>query len=121
MAEYMVIFKPSSLGLSIRTGFCTGQRPSPHRCLTPGVQNNSKGIKTIHHPPYSPDITPEDLFLFLRLKLQLAGFVLSQERLKTSWDGVIQPLSKTSLLSPFDVGYSSTKSASALAETRSTK
>jgi histone-lysine N-methyltransferase SETMAR len=33
----------------------------------------AKGVKTIPHPPYSPDLAPADFFLFPRVKSELAG------------------------------------------------
>jgi len=32
-----------------------------------------KGIITLSHPPYSPDLAPCDFFLFPKMKLQLKG------------------------------------------------
>jgi hypothetical protein len=32
-----------------------------------------KGIITLPHPPYSPDLAPCDFFLFPEMKLQLKG------------------------------------------------
>jgi hypothetical protein len=41
------------------------------------TSNGGKGVKTIRHPTYSPDIVPTDLFLYQRVKTQLAGVSLS--------------------------------------------
>jgi hypothetical protein len=30
-----------------------------------------KNVATLYHPPYSPDLSPPDYFLFLRLKMKL--------------------------------------------------
>jgi histone-lysine N-methyltransferase SETMAR len=30
-------------------------------------------VTVLHHPPYSPDLTPADFFLFPKLKSQLKG------------------------------------------------
>jgi hypothetical protein len=32
-----------------------------------------KNITTLYHPPHSPDLSPSDYFLFLKLKLKLKG------------------------------------------------
>jgi histone-lysine N-methyltransferase SETMAR len=37
-----------------------------------------KGVKTIPHPPYSPDLAPADFFLFPKVKAELAGQTLRQ-------------------------------------------
>ena len=33
----------------------------------------SEKVKVLNHPPYSPDLTPCDFFLFPRLKKMLSG------------------------------------------------
>jgi hypothetical protein len=32
-----------------------------------------KNITTLYHPPYPPDLSPPDYFLFLKLKMKLKG------------------------------------------------
>jgi histone-lysine N-methyltransferase SETMAR len=32
-----------------------------------------KQVATLNHPPYSPDLSPSDYFLFPKVKLQLKG------------------------------------------------
>jgi histone-lysine N-methyltransferase SETMAR len=32
-----------------------------------------KSVTTLHHPPYSPDLSPPDYFLFSKLKMKLKG------------------------------------------------
>jgi len=48
-----------------------------------------KSIKTIAHPPYSPDLAPAD-FLFSKVKSELAGKTLTQDTFKKSWEGADQ-------------------------------
>jgi len=48
-----------------------------------------KGVSTIRHPPYLPDLALADYFLFPTGKRELASKTLTQNTLKTSWDGVI--------------------------------
>jgi hypothetical protein len=43
---------------------------------------------------FSQDIAPADLFLCPRAKSGLAGMSLSQESIKTGWDGVIQTIAE---------------------------
>jgi hypothetical protein len=33
-----------------------------------------KNVTTLHHPSYSPDLSPPDCFLFPKLKMKLKGF-----------------------------------------------
>jgi hypothetical protein len=32
-----------------------------------------KNVTTVHHTPYSPDLSPPDYFLFPKLKMKLKG------------------------------------------------
>jgi len=34
---------------------------------------NQKNVTTLYHPPYSPDLSPPDYFLFPKLKMKLKG------------------------------------------------
>jgi hypothetical protein len=42
------------------------------------------GVQAFCHPPYSLDLTPADIFLFLRVKAELAGLSLTQESFQKS-------------------------------------
>ncbi len=61
----------------------------------------AKGVKTIPHPPYSPDLAPADIFLFPRVKSELAGQTLTQESFKTSWEGVVRTIHKDDFAAAF--------------------
>ncbi len=54
----------------------------------------AKGVKTVPHPPYSPDLAPADFFLFPKMKAELAGQTLTQETFKNSWEGVVRSIAK---------------------------
>jgi len=45
----------------------------PHRALVTREFLAHKGIITLPHPPYSPDLAPCDFVLFPKMKLQLKG------------------------------------------------
>ncbi len=60
-----------------------GQRPGPYRRYGPGVSGGG-GVKTLRHPPYSPDLAPADFFLFPRVKSELAGLSMNQETFQKS-------------------------------------
>lgn len=52
----------------------------------------SKGVVTISHPPYSPDLSPPDFFLFPEVKRRLAGMSFgSVAAIKTAWEGLTNP------------------------------
>jgi histone-lysine N-methyltransferase SETMAR len=38
---------------------------------------NHNNVTTLFHPPYSPDLSPPDYFLFPKLKMKLKGFYFS--------------------------------------------
>ena len=48
----------------------------PHKCEVVKVVKfflASENVKVLNHPPYSPDMSPCDFFLFPRLKKMLSG------------------------------------------------
>jgi hypothetical protein len=59
-----------------------------------------KSIKLLSHPPYSPDLTPADYFLFPKL----AGFTMTQEEFKKEWEGVLRRVSREEFAKAF-VGW----------------
>ncbi len=61
----------------------------------------AKGVKTIPHPPYSPDLAPADFFLFPKVKAELAGQTLRQETFKNSWEGVVRTIPKDDIAAAF--------------------
>ena len=44
----------------------------------------SEKVKVLNHPPYSPDLSPRDFFLFPRLKKMLSGIKYTSRRLLSS-------------------------------------
>jgi hypothetical protein len=60
-----------------------------------------KRIKLLSHPPYSPDLTPADYFLFPKLKKELAGFTMTQEEFKKEWEGVLRRVSREEFAKAF--------------------
>ena len=50
-------------------------------------------IKLFSHPPYSPDLTLVDYFLFPKLNNELAGITMTQEKFKKEWEGVLRRIS----------------------------
>ena len=62
---------------------------------------DQKGLKVIQHPPYSPDFTPADFFLFPKVKSALAGDTLTAGELKSAWEGVTGTLTPADYASAF--------------------
>jgi hypothetical protein len=52
-------------------------------------------------PPYSPDLAPADFFLFQKVKEQLAGLHLTQESLKSVWEGVTHTIAEDEFTTAF--------------------
>ena len=46
---------------------------SSHKCEIGKSFLASEKVKVLNHPPYSPDLSPRDFFLFPRLKKMLSG------------------------------------------------
>ena len=46
---------------------------SSHKCEVVKSFLASEKVKVLNHPPYSPDLSPCDFFLFPRLKKMLSG------------------------------------------------
>ena len=46
---------------------------SSHKCEAVKSFLASKQVKVLNHPPYSPELSPCDFFLFPRLKKMLSG------------------------------------------------
>jgi histone-lysine N-methyltransferase SETMAR len=61
----------------------------------------AKSIKTIPHPPYSPDLAPADYFLFPRVKAELAGISMTQDTFQKKWDGVLRTIAKDDFAAAF--------------------
>jgi hypothetical protein len=52
-------------------------------------------------PPYSPDLAPVDFFLFQKVKEQLAGLHLTQESLRSVWEGVTHTIAQDEFATAF--------------------
>ena len=65
----------------------------------------AKKIQLLPHPPYSPDLAPADFFLFRRVKEELAGLHLTQESLKTAWEGVTRTIAEDEFAAAFRRWY----------------
>jgi hypothetical protein len=52
----------------------------------------ARQFQVIEHPPYSPDLTPADFFLFPKVMRKLAGLTLTKETFKKDWEGTARAL-----------------------------
>jgi hypothetical protein len=60
-----------------------------------------KRIKLLSHPHYSSDLAPADYFLFPKLKKELAGITMTQEKFKKEWEGVLWGISREEFAKAF--------------------
>ena len=60
-----------------------------------------KRIKLLSHPSYSFDLVPADYFLFPKLKKELAGVTMTQEKFKKEWEGVLRGVSREEFAKAF--------------------
>ncbi len=60
-----------------------------------------KGIKLLSHPPYSSDLAPADYFFFPKLKKELEGITMTQEKFKKEWEGVLRRVSREEFAKAF--------------------
>jgi len=75
----------------------------PHTSKFTSEFMESKGIKTLYHAPYSPDLAPCDFFLFPKLKKAMAGRRFdTKTELKVAVQGVLTDLSKEGFLHVFE-------------------
>ena len=49
---------------------------------------DSRGIRTLPHLPYSPDLAPTDFFLFPTVKSALSGVTIDGQSIKNHWERV---------------------------------
>ncbi len=56
----------------------------------------TKNIRTIRHPPYSPDLAPADFFFFPKAKNELSGTHIMGSSVRTAWERVCGTIPKES-------------------------
>jgi histone-lysine N-methyltransferase SETMAR len=62
-------------------------------------------IQVIRHPPYSPDLAPVDIFHFRRVKEQLVGLTLVQNKITKTWEGVTRAIAPEEFVTTFRRWY----------------
>ena len=61
----------------------------------------AKGYLLLEQPPYSPELTHADRFLFPNIKNKVPTFTLTQETFQKSWEGVVRTISKDDFATDF--------------------
>ena len=75
---------------------------SSHKCEVVKSFLASEKMKVLNHPPYSPDLSPYDFFLFPRLKKMLSGNkYTSRSSLGSAVYRCLQQIPKEDYLSAF--------------------
>ena len=72
----------------------------PHKCEVVKSLASEK-VKVLNHPPYSPDLSPCDFFLFPRLKKILSGNRYTRSSLGSAIYQCLQQIPKEDYLSAF--------------------
>jgi hypothetical protein len=62
-------------------------------------------VQVICHPLYSPDMAQADVFLFRRVREQLAGLTLDQHMIKKTWEGVTRAIAPDEFTTAFQLWY----------------
>ena len=63
---------------------------------------SKRGIRTLEHPPYSPDLAPAEFFLFPTVKAALSGDTIGGQTVKTDWERVCGALPKEAFCTAFE-------------------
>ena len=74
---------------------------SSHKCEVVKSFLASEKVKVLNHPPYSPDLSPCDFFLFQRLKKMLSGNKYTSSSLGSAIYQYLQQIPKEDYLSAF--------------------
>jgi histone-lysine N-methyltransferase SETMAR len=101
LARFLAVFKEKRPITSSQDWFLHWDNAPVHTAGEVQKYLTAKGIKTIPHPPYSPDLAPADFFLFPKLKSELAGISLAQDTFKTTWEGVVRSITKDEFAAAF--------------------
>ncbi len=101
MARFLKVFRKKRPIMSSQEWFLHRDNAPVHTAATVKDYLTAKGIKTIRHPPYSPDLAPADFFLFPKVKSELAGLSLTQGTFQKTWDGVVCKIAKNVFAAAF--------------------
>jgi len=94
LARFLVIFRQKRPNISSQEWFLYWNNAPVHTAATVQEFLAAKGVKTIPHPPFSPELAPADYFLFPRIKTELAGRTLIANTFKNNWEGVVRTIKK---------------------------
>ena len=61
-----------------------------------------KGIRTLEHPPYSPDLGPADFVLFPTVKAALSGIMILGQTIKAGWERVCGGITEEAFATAFE-------------------
>jgi hypothetical protein len=79
LARFLKVFREKGQSCHPRIGSYTRTTCRSTPKLQSSCSCRQKGVQTIRHPLYSPDLAPADFFLFPRVKAELAGLLLTQK------------------------------------------
>jgi hypothetical protein len=102
LAKPLAIFKPKRSILSSQDWILYIDDALVHTAASvQQFRNRGKGVKTIRHLALFTQYRPSRLFLFQRIKSELAGLSLSQDNFRMSCDGIVQTIAKDEFADAF--------------------
>jgi [histone H3]-lysine36 N-dimethyltransferase SETMAR len=94
LSRFLKIFKQKRPNTASQDWFLHWDNAPAHTAAVVQDFLAAKAIRTIAHPPYSPDLAPADFFLFPRVKKELAGVSLAQDNFRCGWMRAVRTISK---------------------------
>ena len=89
------IWKKSNPNIDISKMILHQDNARIHNCAITKKFLEKKKIKILRHPPYSPDLSPCDYYMFNKIKNKLKGKVFrSSHHLKLAWVSALKELTK---------------------------
>jgi histone-lysine N-methyltransferase SETMAR len=84
LARFLKVFRQKRQIMVAQDWWLHWDNAQVHTTATVADFLAAKRVKSVPHPPYSPDLAPADFFLFSKVKAELAGQMLMQETFKNS-------------------------------------
>jgi histone-lysine N-methyltransferase SETMAR len=92
LGKFLKVFKQKRPEMAARNWWFYWDNAPVHTAAMVMDWMAARQFKVIEHPPYSPDLTPADFFLFPKVKRELAGLSLTKETFKKEWEGATKTL-----------------------------
>jgi histone-lysine N-methyltransferase SETMAR len=94
LTRFLKVFRQKRLIMAVQEWWLHWDNAPVHTAATVVDFLAAKGVKTVPYPPYLPYLAPADFFLFPKVKVELAGQMLTQENFKNTWEGSVSSIAK---------------------------